>query len=256
MQYIDENDIRNFQKLNILSWDTVKDNVYVRLINEKYLTKYGEDIAYVKFLDLAITFSLQEKNKGQMVCHMLTNQEITHWNIDLNTVKEAALHNTAYDRKRRIMTFKESTLKNNVMYPILRIPTGMMMGAGGTSIADCGIVQDTDEKQECANILMLCHKHDVFGAAYIVIPEVLEEICTRFNGENFYVIPLSIHQVMCVRDSYVSHNGEKPLHEVEDDLLDMIESFNDSHNTSWKDILSYKIYYYFGNDGKVLFPIT
>ncbi len=255
MKYSDEMDLQNFKKVDTTSWEAVKDNVFIRLINEKYISKYDENIVYVKFLDLAMTFTVREKANNIVLCHMITNSDLATWNVDIETVRKSAQHNTAYDRKKRIMTFKESTLKNNMMYPILQIPQGMTMGAGGHSMADCGIIQDVDTETGCNNIIMLCNKYDVFGSAYMAIPEVLEEVWTRFDGENFYIIPLSIHQVMCVRDGYVTHDDEKPVYEVEDDLLDMIESFNDSNNKSWKDILSYKIYYYFGNDGKKLFLI-
>ena len=85
---------------------------------------------------------------------------------------------------------------------------------------------------------------------------MLEEVYDRFNQENFYVLPISVHQVMCVRKGYADHDGQKPLYEVEDDLLCMVEGINDNGNKDWKDILSYKIYYYLGDDGKRLFPIT
>ena len=255
MQYSDEKDMVNFKKVNTSSWEDLKDNVFIRLINERYLTQYGNDIAHVKMMDLVMVFSVQEKIKETMLSYLLTNEDLKLMNIEIDEVRKTAVSNSSHDRKRRIMTFKESTLKNNMMYPVLQIPKGMMMGAGGHSMAECGIIQDTDEEKECDNILILCNKHDTFGASYMVLPSVFDEVYNRFNEENFYIIPLSIHQVMCVRSGYASHEGEKPQYEVEDDLLDMIEAFNDTNNKSWKNILSYKIYYYFGNDGKKLFLI-
>ena len=254
MNYSDELDFQKFKKTDTSSWETIKDNVFVRLINSKYLTKYGDNVINVPFLDLLLTFSVQEKSKETMLSHLLTKEDLKQFNVSAEEVKNTALHNTAYDRKKRILTFKESTLKNNPMYPILRVPQGMSMGTGGRSMTDCGIIQDTDDESGVDNILILSNKADMFGASYIASYEVLDEVYDRFN-ENFYIIPLSIHQVMCVRSNYVSKNGQKPQHEVDDDLLDMIEGFNDNNNKSWKDILSYKIYYYFGDDGKKLFLI-
>lgn len=254
MQYIDERNMQNLKKTDASSWETLKENVFVRLINKKYLKEYG-DVAYTTLLDLAMVFSVQEKTKAGIMTHLLTNDELKTLGVEVDEVKTTAMTNTGNDRKRRIMTFKESTLKNNVMYPVLQIPKGMMMGAGDHSMADCGIIQDVDEEKQCDNILMLCNKYDCFGSSYMVVPSVLDEVYERFNNENFYIIPLSVHQVMCVRSGYASHEGDKPHYEVEDDLLDMIESFNDSNNKSWKDVLSYKIYYYFGDDGKKLFLI-
>lgn len=254
MQYTDEMDMQKFKKIDTSSWESLKNDVYIRLINKKSLSKYGEDIAYAPFMDLALTFSVQEKSKDTMLSYMLTNKDLENFHVDINEARKVALDNTSNDRKKRIMTFKESTLKNNVMYPIMQIPKGAMLGAGGSSINDCGIIQDTDDETDMDNVLILCNKHDVFGSSYMACTSVLDEVYKRFD-ENFYIIPMSTHHVMCIRDGYVSHDGEKPRYEIEDDLLDMIEAFNDNHNKSWKNILSYKIYYYYGDDGKKLLLI-
>ena len=76
MKYIDEKNINNFKKINTSSWDSIKDNVYLRLMNKKYIDKYDENIAYKSFLDLAIVFSLQEKTKNSIVSHILTKKEL------------------------------------------------------------------------------------------------------------------------------------------------------------------------------------
>jgi len=253
MQYINESNMDNFKKIDSSSWETLKSNVYLRLINIKTLDKFGDDIAYLKYLDLAIVFSVQEKRSQSMLSHMLTNAELQSFGITVEDAYREAFDNTKHDKKRRIMTFKESTLKNNVMYPVLTFPSGMTLGTGGTSINNCGLIEDVDPNDNTENILMLCNKYDIFGAAYMIVPSILEEIYERFDYENFYIIPLSIHVVMCVKGSYVTRN--KKIYEAEDDLLDMIEAYNDQNNKSWQDILSYKIYYYMGDDGKKLFLI-
>ena len=37
MNYSDEKDLSNFKKVNTSSWNTIKDNVYLRLMNAKYI---------------------------------------------------------------------------------------------------------------------------------------------------------------------------------------------------------------------------
>ena len=263
MIYSDEKDLHNFKKVNASSWDTMKDNIYFRLMNAKYISSYNEDIAFVKKIDLAITFSVQEiiteNSKKKMLSHMLTNQELEDMNVDINTVYQDALENTAQNRKRRIMTFREYTIMNSLMYPMLTIPRNMMMSSGGENSESCGILEDVTYDHEndttTENILIVTNKNNIFGACYMAVPDILEEIYNRF-GENFYIIPLSIHCLMCVRSNYVTKDNTKPLYEVEDDILDTVEEFNDTHNKSWKDILSYKAYYYFGDDGKFILPIS
>lgn len=256
MKYVDEANMEKFTKIDTTSWDTVKDNVYIRLMNAKYIGKYDSDIVHTNFLDLIITFSIREKGDGIIKSHILTNDDLKQWNVDQEEVSKVAFDNSLHDRKKRIMTFKEHVMKDSPMYPILRIPQGMSIGASaGDSSSSCGVIRDVDDETSKNNILIICNKNDAFGASYMAIPEVLEEVHERFDNEDFYIIPLSVHQVMCIRNSYATFNKTKPIHEVEDDLLDMIEDFNDANNSSWQNILSYKIYYYFGNDGKKLFLI-
>lgn len=263
MTYSDEKDLQNFNKVNASSWDTIRDNIYIRLMNAKYIPSYNKDIAFVKKLDLAITFSVQEivttKSSKKMLSHMLTNQELSEFGVDIDTVYSEAMFNTSTNRKRRIMTFKEYTIMHSLLYPLLTIPKGMTIGSGGENARECGILEDVTYDREteiCTeNILMVTNKNDIFGASYMVIPDILEEIYDRFE-ENFYMLPLSIHCIMCVRYSYATKDNTKPIYEVEDDILDTIEEFNDRENKSWKDILSYKAYYYSGDDGKVIFPIS
>lgn len=255
MKYSNETDLSNFKKIDSLSWDELEDKVLIRLVNGKTLNKYGNDIAHTKYLDLEITYTVQEIRNEQVLSHMLTNEEIEGMGVSVDEVRQAAFRNTGSDRKRRIFTFKESVLKDNPMFPVISMPKGFMAVSGDQTQAP-GYIEDVDMETGQENVLIITNRMSAFGSCYMIIPSMLEEVYSRFNQENFYVIPVSVHQVMCVRKSYADHNGQKPLYEVEDDLLSMVENINDHSNKDWKDILSYKIYYYLGDDGKRLFPIT
>lgn len=237
--------------INTSCWDTLQNNVTVRLMNKKFLSEY-EDIAYMPFLDLAITFVVQEKSDNTILCHSLTNQEIADLGVDIAEVKMVAMQNLKYSRHRRILTLKESTLKNEVMYPLMEVPEGTIIGSGGRSSSSCGVIYDID-KEGYENVLVVSNKNTPFGASYLADFDLLEELYERF-GENYYILPMSVHEIMCVKSSYASHQDTKSIQEIEDDFKDMIEALNDSAK-SWEDILSYKIYYYYGDDGKKLFCI-
>ena len=101
------------------------------------------------------------------------------------------------------------------------------------------------------NILFVTNKYNVFGTSYMLDHSTLNEIYNRM-GCNFYIIPTSVHQFMCVSRDYVTKDKD-PM-EVEDDLLDMLYKMN-SENKNTEDILSYRIYLYLHDDGHILFPI-
>lgn len=252
MTYKDEKDIQAFKKVNTDSWDTVQDDIFVRLLNTKCIDKYGDDIAHTKVMDLSMAFSVNEVMGETFISHMLTNQEIEKYGVDLETVKKKAVLNSTHDRRKRIVSFKESILRTNPMYPLLRVPDMPMMM--GSSQQNSGILEDVDEEGN-PNLLMVMNTTNVFGASYAFLPSVLDELYERFDYSNFYLLPLSVHSILCVKSSYATKNGEKPIGEVEDDLLDLVLHMNDHNNKSWKDILSYRIYYFIGDDGKVVVPI-
>lgn len=252
MKYKDEKNIQAFKKVNTDSWNTIKDDVFVRFLNTKCIDKYNEDIACVNFMDLSMTFSVNEVVGDVFVTHMLTNSEIESYGVDLDVVKATAIHNSSKDRRKRIVSFKESILRTNPMHPLLHVPDAEIML--GANQQNAGILKDVDENGN-ANLLMVTNTADAFGASYAFLPEVLEELYERFNYNNFYLLPLSVHSMLCVKSSYVTKNGEKPLQQTEDDLLSLVLYMNDSNNKSWKDILSYRIYYFTGNDGKVIVSI-
>jgi hypothetical protein len=83
----------------------------------------------------------------------------------------------------------------------------------------------------------------------------LDEVSKRFNGQDYYIVPVSMHEVWFIKNSYVSRNGKKSYQDVEIDLLDMLEEYNDTVNTNWQDILSYQLYYYLGNESHAVMPV-
>jgi hypothetical protein len=106
-----------------------------------------------------------------------------------------------------------------------------------------------DEDEEHQNIITVVSSKGPLGASYAMLSSTIREVKERFNNESFYMLPLSTNEMMFIRDEYVTQNGNKPRAYVEDDLLDMIEIFNNSKDTATNNILSYKAYFYDANDG-------
>lgn len=254
MKYNEEKTLERFVKLNTDTWEGIKDNVMVHLINSKYLSQYGKDVCYNKVLDLAMVFAIQEKDKDGLRIYYLSNEDTKKYGVTIETLREVAMKNAEHSRKKRLVTLSDSIAMTNMLYPLAVKMPGTSMGVGGQGGPTIGVLQDVSEDQE--NILVVTNKGVPFGAQYMLLPSVLEEVYARFNNENFYILPMSRHQAWYIRRGYVTHDETKPWQYVEDDLLDMIEEFNDTQNKSWKDILSYKLYYYIGDDGKLIVPIS
>ena len=253
MQYSEEKTLDSFKKINTESWDSLKDNVYLQLINSKYLYTYG-NVSHRKKLELAIVYSVQENTKDNLITYFLTEDDLKRYNVTQDEVYQTALRNSENNRKLRLVTLSESIMMTNMLYPLsIRIPNATM-GVGSNNGPALGMLKDIEEEGE--NILVTLNKNIPFGASNMFLPKILHEVYERFNHSNFYILPISRHQAWYVKYDYVSHDGQKPVKYIEDDLLDFIEEFNDTQNKTWKDILSYKLYYYMGDDGHVIVPIS
>ena len=250
MEYSDETDLSNYKKVNTDTWDNIKDYIKLRAINTKYLEEYGNHIACKKFLDISLTLSLQEK-QDKMLSYVLTEEDLKKYNVSFDEAFKIAKDNSLSDRKRRILPLREYMMQSELLYPLVNIIPNAKIGCGNGA----GVLDDIDTEHDKNNVVVLCNRTDTFGATYMCIPEVLDEVYHKFDNENFYILPMSIHHAWCVRQSYANKDNTKPMQYVEDDLLGMVEEFNDTQNKNWKDILSYKIYYYIGDDGKYVFPI-
>lgn len=251
MQYIDEKSIQSFEKVDISSWESMCDNVFVRLINKKYVNKYNDNIATKDFLDLSICVSLQEKRQNTLKSYLFTENDFKRYHIDFNEALEKAMRNTENERGKRILTLNQFMCMHHPVYPLM-IDTKSRMAVGtDNSQQPIGFIGGDDEND---NILMLCNKKDTYASAYMSSFNILDEVFHRFGNTNFYILPVSVLCVMCVKSTFVSNNNKKPIKEVEEDLLDMVEEINDEKK-EWKKILSYKIYYYCGDDNKHLISI-
>lgn len=251
MQYVDEKDISLFQKVDTSSWESMKEDVRIRLIPNKYLKKeYSDDVVSKKFLDLAMCVQLQERKSDTYRSHVFTQKDIDKYGIDEDTLFNTASNNTVTDRSKRILTPMQHMSMNTAYYPVMGKIEGKMMAVTENN-QPLGIIGGQDDKD---NILVLCNKRNWFGSMYITQTKILDEIYERFDKTNFYIIPVSLFYVMCVKSTFAMQDGEKPIEEAEDDLMDMLEQLNDSMN-DYHNVLSYKIYYYFGDDNKQLFLI-
>lgn len=246
--------LEDFKKVDTSSWETVCDSIFVRILNYKFLEYYNPDIAYKKIMDLVYTVAVQEYNKDGFMSHMLTNKELNEYEVSFEDALEKAIYNSEHDRNRRIMRMRDSLLmKHNSLSPICRsIPAEMPIMIGNQN--QPGIVHDIGEDDK-ENILVVINSKGPLGSSYTFLSSTLDEVYYRFNKKNFYILPMSINEVMFVSDDYATDNGRKRREHVEDDLLDMIEVTNNSKDNNWKDVLSYKVYYYMADDGKMIFPI-
>lgn len=253
----DVNNIEDMQKIDTSSWEEVSKNIRLRLVNQKVLEYYDEDIASKNMFDLAMTVSLQERNEESIRSHMLTKQELEKYGVSVEDAISKAVENSENDKSRRLLSLRESLMcKNNLFVPISEVPVNgpIMMSTG--NFANNGmnaLVNDINEDEE--NVVVVMSSKGRLGASYGMLKNTIQEVYERFDYENFYIVPMSTDEMMYIKESYATNNGKKPLSYVEDDILDMLELNNQKVNGDWKNIMSYRAYYYSGDDGNNIIPI-
>jgi hypothetical protein len=237
----------NFQRFDVNNWDELKERIPYKLVSNRvfHASDNIDNIVYEDCLDLSKVYIVTElsQDRNNILSYVLKKQDLEKFNKDMNDLHKQMNINLSRDRIKRIHTIKDDALSREILYPLLKKRD--IVALNGANIL---IEESTDYKD---NVLFVTNKYHVFGTSYMTDPNTLQEIYNRM-GNDFYIIPTSVHQFMCVSKNYVTKN--KDMYEAEDDLLDMLYKIN-SENKSLEDILSYKIYQYIHDDGQVLLPI-
>jgi hypothetical protein len=230
-----------------ITWDIIRPILKFNYINKKYLdeyeNKYDAKILASNFLDLSKVYCVIRKKSDTMIRHIITEVDVTKYNISKSDLEKYSRDNMEYDRCKRIATYKEfSSRVSNPFYAISKpVPNSMLMAVGG-GLKDGAYFIEDEDKYGNENILISFSKDISYGGSYQFMPSTLREVSNRFRNNDFYIIPMSIHETMFVNKKYVTDDMYKNLYETEQDLLDMLEDVND--NADWRDIMSYNIYYY------------
>lgn len=244
------NDINMFEKVDTASWETIQDNVRLRLLNSK---RVDEGVPHKDIFDLSYVLSLQERNRINVRSYILTNEDLENYGITFEEAYEVAKRNMEKDNTKRVILLKRKLMSLGNPFSAISTPPPKGSYMQMMNNNQMSILSDEDEEHE--NIITVVNSKGPLGAAYGMLPSTIHEIKERFKNDSFYILPLSTNEMMFLRDGYITENGKKPRSYVEDDLLDMVEMINNSKETSSNNILSYKTYYYDSRDGNKMIMV-
>ncbi len=213
-------DMRKF-----LSYDNVRENVVYKLINTEKNRELLEDIPHMEIMDLSIVFqcmiSQKELGTASILIH---NVHMKLWDVTAGELYEAAEKNTP-----ELMPYE---IKN--MADVL-----------------CEIIEtenpeefdDEDyraELPESVPMYVLSNRNRVEGAACMLYPNLIRDL-TDAIGSSLYIIPSSVHELLLLPTEHDMEGAEIKL---------MIREINDTQ-VSEEEILSYSLYYYDREEGKI-----
>lgn len=143
----------------------IKDRIFLRLVNYNKNKQMLEEVPYIPFFDLAVTFRyLVKQDEEGIASAILKNRELEELGLNLEELYRLARKNTERLFPYDLMLMGEMLSFDESKYP---------------------------------NMYVLTNKRRVNGATYMIYQNVLSDFADRV-AENFYIIPSSIHELLLV----------------------------------------------------------
>ena len=199
-------------------YENVKKKVAFKLVNTEKNQQMLKEVLHIPLLDLSIVFyiivDVDEKGSATI---QIRNEHIENWNVNVEQLYKDAKLNVKCLIPARLMCMQ------HVIEKLCDISKG--------EEKDLLKAKFPPENKEFMYILT--NSIHQFGAAVLAYPNILE-MASRIIGEDFYLLPSSIHEVILIPKS------KSP------DLKDLNEMINEVNETQVQEeeVLSDHAYYY------------
>ena len=191
------------------NYEELKGKFAYKLIHRGKNEKLLNDIPYVPWMDLAIVvFVLLEVSPYGTATVLVRKEYLEIWGLT-----EAQL-------------FDEAKKNTPILLPYQFCPMRKLLRE------ICPYAVDEGEEEE-ESLYVLSNKLRSFGAASMLYDGILEKVGQKL-GENYYIIPSSIHEVIVVPES------KSP---VKQDLEEMVREINETQ-VEEEEVLSDRVYYF------------
>ncbi|EPD65935.1 hypothetical protein HMPREF1216_00347 [Coprococcus sp. HPP0048] len=191
------------------NYEELKGKFACKLIHRGKNEKLLNDIPYVPWMDLAIVvFVLLEVSPYGTATVLVRKEHLEIWGLT-----EAQLFDEAKKNTPILLPYQFCTMRK-----LLR--------------EICPYAVDEGEEEE-ESLYVLSNKLRSFGAASMLYDGILEKVGQKL-GENYYILPSSIHEVIVVPES------KSP---VKQDLEEMVREINETQ-VEEEEVLSDRVYYF------------
>lgn len=171
----------------ITDFDSIKDKIVCKLINEEANEVFLQDKPYTKIEDLAVVYQiLLDKSKESIASIAITDNLMKEYGVTVNELHSRALENM----EKQPYVFKGiSQIVDEVIYGCIPTEQNMDRNEAGKSAPQAiEDIQDT--------IFVLTNDTMLNGAAEILNDNIRQEIAEKIG--DFYVLPSCIHETMIV----------------------------------------------------------
>lgn len=228
--------------------DEMKPFIIFRLINKDKNSKLLQQVPYVPYLDLAITFHcLVKDNEEGIGTIRITNEHLEKWNINIEELKQFALINTPKLFPSKVRNMNE-VIKDIFKKEMLEMSSPIWKEDSDKEMDSDENREDTAEqsaeemlesmfdgmdKHKSEEMYVLTNTKGINGASCLLYPEVLKQVAEMLNA-NFYILPSSIHEVILVVDNGSMNKSS---------LNEMVYEVNRTQ-VAEDEVLSDQVYYY------------
>lgn len=212
--------VRNDVTLSkVLDESDVENNIILRIVNREKNRAFLENVPYIEFKDMAITFRrVIEVNDSGLSSSCITNSDMVRWGLDLDTMYRIALVNS-----------------ERIFPPVIKDIFELLKG-------DCTCpFSDLEERPaDVDELYVMTNEYDINGASVILYNGVLQK-CADMVNDDIYILPCSVHEMLFIR-AHCSFD--------EDYLKNLVKEANKTAVTPM-DFLSDSIYFYTKDSGEL-----
>lgn len=220
----EESPVRLSSVLNFTDWENVKPFIYAKLVNREKNRLLLQDVPNRTYLDLSLVYyvRLESVLNEKYAAVQINNEYMGYWEIDEDMLYQSAWEN--------IINSNEAVVDNiaDILKPFLC--RGENQKADGT---------------EDIQIYVLSNKYHINGAVQMCNPKALRKVAETI-GDDLWVLPSSVHEIILI-----------PVCQTKDcaaGLAEIVKEMNDTQ-LERQEILSYHIYHYSRESGKVTIAI-
>lgn len=209
-----DDEMPDFDLSGFLNWETVRRNVYAKLVNAEQNKEQLEKIPHRIFMDLAVVYYAVARDHEQEAFGTIPihNGHMEKWGQEEENLYQTALMNMRADGEADFASIETVVGR---MLPGITFPGEAANASRGRDMY----------------ILTNCRKR--FGAAEILDKKTLRMVADRV-GDRFILLPSSVHETIVL----------SPRDETEYDwLAEMVREVNDTH-VDIEERLSYHVYVY------------